>query len=431
MKNLFTRMVGAFLLTQIVFTAVLAVIFLFGYHRSLSLWQEEQDIRLARFAREVLTGAVSPTEAEPPTGAPLFIFNARRELIWTNRGGGHMHMMRMDQGDLRPVRTNGSLRGYYSSPRRQFGDDSANTAFVEAMGRVIAFDVAVTFLIGIALAFILSRSLAKPATLLALRLDAMATGDLASPVTVEGPEEITSIARSTARLARQLETEQQARRRWTADLAHDLKTPLSAMKAQFEGLADGVLDATPERIGRLRSELERMEELVKSLEELMKLETPELVVKKEAVALGPLFEDLVARFGAGAARKKVRLQPAASAETVPADPLLLERALSNLIANAVRHVNEGGLIRLSAERRHDRVLLRVANSGTPIPPDELPRVFDRLYRGEYARTTPGSGLGLTIARQIAELHGGTIGIENDAEKGTTVTITLPTNANGS
>jgi two-component system sensor histidine kinase BaeS len=112
---------------------------------------------------------------------------------------------------------------------------------------------------------------------------------------------------------------------------------------------------------------------------------------------------------------------------VRADPKLLQRALTNFLANAVRHVPEAGTIRVAATGSPASPELRIANTGTPIPESERERVFDRLYRGEYARSSPGSGLGLTIALRIAELHGGTVRIDDWEGRGTEVIMTLSAN----
>ncbi len=112
-------------------------------------------------------------------------------------------------------------------------------------------------------------------------------------------------------------------------------------------------------------------------------------------------------------------------QTFTADRNLIERALSNFLSNAVRHVDHGGSIELIADLINNKVSLKVLNSGEPIPAEEISKVFDRLYRGEHARNTPGSGLGLTIAKKIAELHGGEVDIVSDEKAGTSVEMVIP------
>ena len=232
------------------------------------------------------------------------------------------------------------------------------------------------------------------------------------------------IARSANRLSRQLLDEQELRRQWAEDLAHDLRTPIAALKAQFEGMKDGVLDLSPGRIAKSLREINQVEKLVLDLEELSRLESPEMVPRRRKIVLAHLFHDLGERIALALQGKSVEMTIEAQGVWVEADETLLQRALSNILSNAVRHVEEGGKIFLSAAR-NETVVIRIGNTGEPIRGEELPRLYDRLYRGEKARTSPGSGLGLTIAKKIIDIHGGRIRISSIADRGTTVQIDLP------
>ncbi len=124
-------------------------------------------------------------------------------------------------------------------------------------------------------------------------------------------------------------------------------------------------------------------------------------------------------------KKDINFKSRVSVQTFTADRYLIERALSNFLSNAVRHVDRGGCIELNADLTNHGISWKVLNSGEPIPAEEINKVFDRLYRGERARNTPGSGLGLTIAKMIAELHGGEVKIESDEKVGTSVELVIP------
>jgi signal transduction histidine kinase len=131
------------------------------------------------------------------------------------------------------------------------------------------------------------------------------------------------------------------------------------------------------------------------------------------------------RFALEIEKKQIDFRSASRVQSFMADPGLIQRALFNLLSNALRHVDIGGQVSLNVEADVDSVSLRVHNTGDEVSEDEVKKVFDRMYRGEYARSTPGSGLGLTIAKRIAELHGGSIQMESASERGVTVVITLP------
>jgi two-component system sensor histidine kinase BaeS len=242
-------------------------------------------------------------------------------------------------------------------------------------------------------------------------LDRLAHGRLESRLEEGGSRELALIARSANRLAGQLAREQELRRQWAQDLAHDLRTPVSALMAQLEGMRDGVLDTDSRRLERNIRELARIDTLVHDLEELTRLESPEMKLSAAPVAVNQLLDELADRFAAALKAKKIEIQRHITAFLLRADEDLLLRALSNILSNAVRHTPEGGGIRVTVETEGGDALIRVFNSGPPISPEDAERAFDRLYRGEYARHSPGSGLGLTIARKIIELHGGALSIE--------------------
>jgi signal transduction histidine kinase len=189
-------------------------------------------------------------------------------------------------------------------------------------------------------------------------------------------------------------------------------------------MRDGVLELSLPRVTRNLGEIERVESLILDLEELMRLESPELRLELGELAPAEMFEELRESVALALRRKRVQWQQECPLERLRGDPKLLRRALANLLSNAVRHVPEGGTIRLAALGSPEHPELRVANTGLAIPQEERERVFDRLYRGEYARSSPGSGLGLTIALRIAQLHGGDIRIDDWDGQGTQFRLTL-------
>jgi two-component system sensor histidine kinase BaeS len=232
------------------------------------------------------------------------------------------------------------------------------------------------------------------------------------------------IGDSANRLRLQLLREQELRRQWVRDVTHDLRTPVAALRAQLEGMRDGVLESSPERMDRVLRELARVQELVTELDELMRLESPEMRVSVESIDAPALVEDVRERFEHPLRAKNIRFQSKVAPVRILADAALMQRAASNFMANAVRHCPDGGSVTLTVELVDGAIELSVANTGEPIPPEDLERVFDRLFRGEYARHSPGSGLGLTIARRIAQLHGGDVTVANRPD-GVVVTLLLP------
>ncbi len=403
MRHLFVRTLLAFLVALLVMVASLAAVLQLGFRRSIQDWNRARLAEVERFAEAVLRGEAD--QQRPPENVPVFVFDPARELVYTNRGQAR-RLQGEDAPPLAPVERAGKLLGYYYTTPSHFLEDQANERLLHTMRRAVLAGLGISLGVSLLFALGFSRSLSAPAVEVARGIDRLAGGALAPGIPERGAEELARIARSANRLARQLAREQDVRRQWLQDIVHDLRTPVSALKAQFEAMQDGVLPVTPERIRRNVVEVRRIEGLVSGLEELMRLESPEMTAEAGEVSGDSLLAELTDRFALEAERKGIRLEADNRAGFFRADHGLLLRAASNLVANALRHAPQGGRVAVVILRRQGEVALRVTNSGPPVPEVELERVFDRLFRGEYARSSSGSGLGLTIARRIAELHGG-------------------------
>ena len=236
-----------------------------------------------------------------------------------------------------------------------------------------------------------------------------------------GVNEFDRILDSVKKLKNRLLHEETLRRQWMQDISHDLRTPLTAVKMQVEGMNDGVLDATAERFAALYSELTLIEKLVWNLQDLSRFESPEMKISPADVNAWKFADDVSSRFVLLAQKKKIKFtvqKKCAEDFEFSADPLLLMRCVSNLLQNAFQYTAEGGEVTLCIEEQiENRAKISVMNTGA-ISEDDIPHVFDRLYRGDRSRSTAGSGLGLSIAQAIANLHGGKIEVQNTKnEKG--------------
>jgi len=421
MNRLFVRTLVAFLVALVLLAGLQTGAWFWGFRRSESAWAQVRSEAVAETALRILRGDSSLDRETIPAEPPLAIYDPGGTLVFSNRGfrGG-----RGAGTEPRPVVDQGRLLGYYTTGRMQFQTDTANQRFVESLRRTFWIGAAASLLIAVAAGVLFTRGLTGPAIRVAEGLEKIARGELEVRLSEQGAEEIGGIARSANRLGSQLEREREIRRRWVQDIAHDLRTPIAALKAQLEAMRDGVLELSLQRAARNLSEIERVEALIEDLEVLMRLESPELRLELSEVPVPALLGELRESFALALERKRIQWRQECAVEVVRGDRKLLFRALSNLLANAVRHVPEGGTIRVAATGPTGAPELRVANTGTPIPEAERERVFDRLYRGEYARSSPGSGLGLTISLRIAELHGGGIRIDDWNGRGTEVLMTL-------
>jgi two-component system OmpR family sensor kinase/two-component system sensor histidine kinase BaeS len=267
--------------------------------------------------------------------------------------------------------------------------------------------------------------------------DALAEGDLSARVPVEGSPEFRSLARSFNRMAEALETADRQRRELLADIAHELRTPLTIVQGNLEGLRDGVYTPTQEHLELVLDETQKLSRLVEDLRLLTLAEAGQLPLDLQPVDVSLLLADVRDAFGVPAdeAGIALKLEAAGSLPTLFADPQRLGQILGNLVTNALRHTPPGGEVVLGAglcseEAEAPGVEIWVADTGRGIPPEDLPHVFERFWRGDAARSHQagaGSGLGLTIARSLVELHGGRIWAESAGlpGEGTTVKLVLP------
>ncbi len=215
----------------------------------------------------------------------------------------------------------------------------------------------------------------------------------------------------------------------TADIAHDLRSPLTVMAGYLEALRDGVLQPTAERFEMMHQEARYLRRLVEDLRTLSLADAGELTLMRQPVLPSELLARTRAAHEPQARQLGIDLRLAASDDVPPveADPERLAQVLDNLVSNALRHTPAGGWIALGAAPNTGHVLLTVQDSGEGIAPEQLPHIFDRFYRGDPARQTDEgeSGLGLAIAKSLVELHGGHISVESQQGRGTTFRISLP------
>jgi signal transduction histidine kinase len=312
---------------------------------------------------------------------------------------------------------------------RVFGGDGQTAAMVllGGCGLALAFPLAAGFL-----AKRVFQGIATPLADVMTAADAVAEGDLG--VRVEVPRhssgEFERLAKSFNRMVEELERSDQQRRNLTADVAHELRTPLHIIQGNLEGVLDDVYEPTEEHIQATLEETQQLSRLVEDLRTLSLAEAGQLPLVWEPVDVAELLTDTHTSFSgqAEAAGIDLRVEIGDDLSTIMGDVGRLDQVLSNLIANAIRHTPAGGSITLKAEPIKDGIRIRVRDTGEGIPTDDLPHIFDRFWKGDQSRTRVsgvGSGLGLAIARQLVNAHGGTIRVESEVGQGTTFTVDLP------
>ena len=270
------------------------------------------------------------------------------------------------------------------------------------------------------------RALALPLRDLIEAAGRVEAGDLSGRVEVRGPRELRALARAFNAMLERLRSNESARRRLLADVTHELRTPIAVIQGNLEAVLDGVYPADEAHIGPVLEETRVLSRLIDDLRTLSLAESGTLDLHREATDLAVLAGEVVAAFHPQASAAGVTLRSEVSAELPLAeiDPLRIREVLANLTANALRHTPPGGSIRVTGglDPSGRAVDLSVIDTGKGIPPDELPHIFDRFYKSD---DSPGSGLGLSIARNLVAAHGGEIHAESTLGEGTTVRFTLP------
>jgi signal transduction histidine kinase len=313
-------------------------------------------------------------------------------------------------------------------------------------------------LLSIAIAWPLAASIARPLAVMTHAAEGIAQGKLDQQIPVRGRDEVSRLAQAFNRMAREVAVSQRTLRDFLANVSHDLRTPLTSIQGFSQALADGTLVDRAEAVEAARivnHEAARMSQLVDDLLYLSKMETGQAPLQLRDLELAPLVAARIEAAAWRAAEAGVELvwlpEPVPPVE---ADPLPLERVVDNLLDNALRHSPRGRTVtvRLTTDngrkttdegrrtkdegprggqeasfvlRPSSSVTLSVHNTGSTIPPEDLPRVFERFYQVDKARAAGSSGLGLAISREIVLAHGGRCWAESSGEQGTTFFVLLP------
>lgn len=356
------------------------------------------------------------------TGVGIQIFDATGHLLVSSPGFADttgpvasepvtVHGQRVGQTQVRL--TDSGLGGSDSSLRR---------ALLQAIAGAAGLAALLALLTGLAVA----RRITRPIARLIGVTRSMAGGDRASRAgDVRGPGELRELAAAFDQMADTLDRQDKIRRDMVAGVAHELRTPIAVLQAGHEALLDGVAEPTPGELSSLRDEVLRLAHMVDDLQTLAAADAATLHLVRHKCDLADIAasaaDSLARRFEAAG----IELDRQLSEVIVRADPRWLHQVVTNLLTNALKFTPAGGRVTIGTRAAGADAVLDVVDTGIGIPAEDLPRIFDRFWRGRRAAQTSGSGIGLAIAAELARAHGGELTAASTEGAGTTMTLTLP------
>lgn len=293
--------------------------------------------------------------------------------------------------------------------------------------RADVWSAGVAALLALGAAVIVARRLSAPVRSLTAAAGSMSRGNRHTRVgALSGaPSELGELARTFDGMADTIAGEEQLRRDLVADVAHELRTPVAVLQANCEALLDGVVAHTPKQTASLHEEVLRLARMVDDLQTLASAEAAALHLVREPCDLAAIADDAAAAIESTASHAGVRLVRDLEPAIIDGDPVRVRQIVTNLLSNAIKFIPPGGVVTIQVEPRGDQAILVVADSGPGISAEDLPHVFDRFWRGHAGNGATGTGIGLSIVRNLVMAHDGTVEAESTPGVGTQMTVRLP------
>jgi len=294
--------------------------------------------------------------------------------------------------------------------------------FVRRSNRFLLISLLALGGIAVLLSIIFSRKMTRPIKALTSAAAAIEEGNLKSRVRVSGDDEIGNLSAAFNRMAQKLEVQETLRKKLTSNIAHELRTPISAVRGELEGMMDGLISSDKEALQSLYAETGRLKNILDGIEDLSQAEASSMMIRKAHLHLRPFLKNITERFGKVFMDKGVALELLCEDNTaVNADPDKLSQIIINLLSNALKATEKNGRVWIKAIPEKNEVRIEIGDTGCGIRETELPFIFERFYRGSEG----GLGLGLTIVKELAEAHGGKIAVQSSYGQGSVFTLILP------
>jgi two-component system sensor histidine kinase BaeS len=287
---------------------------------------------------------------------------------------------------------------------------------------------AIAVAIALLVALLLAQTMSAPLRRIRATAERMERGELEAKVELGGDAEVQAVGHALNRLAQTLEHEEQLRRASVADLAHELRTPVSGLLSRIEAAQDGVLRDREANLEAMHAEVVRLKRLLDDLDKLAAAERPGLLLEKRPVDLAAVAASEAEQMAASFAEKGVDLESALAPARIAGDPDRLAQIVANLLSNALRYTEAGGRVCLRVTAKdHREAVLQVSDTGIGIDAEDLQQIFKRFWRADKSRSraTGGTGIGLAIVRELVNAHDGRIEVESHPDHGSRFSVSFP------
>jgi signal transduction histidine kinase len=411
-----------------------------AYYQEKNSWVGFDEVMRRQAAQQQpsLPGGNNPPRSnnpQPPppqvqTGAPPPVVLVDPRGIAVTGGGPYRAGDRVpdsviiDQGS--PIELNNKMIGvvvYLATVER----DPREQEYLARTDRTLVYATIIAAAIALIVGVVLARVLTRPLRDLTQAIQAINRGELKQQVPVESDDEVGELVSAFNKMSADLAHLNQMREQMTADIAHDLRSPLTVISGYLEILRDGSIEPSPERFDLMYREAQRLQSLIEDLRTLSLADAGELKLYLAQHSSAEILRAAALSYEPMAKQKGIELKVSVDENlpTVNIDHGRMMQVIGNLVSNALRYSPQGGVIALRATRESDAVRWSVEDTGVGIPPEQLAHIFDRFYRVDKARQDGGSGLGLAIVKSIVEAHRGTIRAMSEVGKGTRMMILLP------
>jgi len=377
--------------------------------------------------------AGNPQGNQSNNNIPFILTSTSGEILDTSPGpGGPKPGAAIPMNDVEkgiPLQVDGEIVGWLVPAAFQGPRNNIQQNFLGTVQQGLIISSLVTLLIALILGGFLIQSFTRPIRKLANATEKVASGELGYQVDIQSKDELGKLASSFNSMSADLEKSDLARKQMTADIAHDLRTPLTIMQGYTEAMSDGKMDGSPEIYEVMHQQAQHLNYMIDDLKTLSLLDSEELSFQIQNIDPDFILQQVESAFSPLASEKGILfiLNSNHSLPRVNLDPDRLTQILGNLINNAIQVLSPGGKIEVSALQTGNNLTLQVADDGPGISDDDLPYIFDRSFRVDKSRAAGNgsSGLGLSITKKLVEAQGGIISVESKIGAGTTFQVDFP------